>query len=274
MQADEELLLLEALDMYGLGNWGAVGEHVNRGAAECAAHYERIYLRSPAFPEPTPAPEMAGVRMTCLFSPSCSVFVSFLLVCFVPILVLKCKGGAVPAYTVHPPLFGGGHARRPLPSPTLLSSQLLQIDPAAWIKERQRSRQEPSEPQAQAAARTKADSSAAGADGKTAAAELTKAPQQQNGVAAGSAGDEEMAGSPSAQGGADGTGGVKAEPKAEPATQPHQAANTAAATDSAPGSSRSGDADVDAAAGGADAAASHLDAVKQEDDSKPQVDFS
>lgn len=48
--------------MYGLGNWAAVGEHVNRNPAECAAHYEHIYLASPAFPEPTPAPEMEGVR--------------------------------------------------------------------------------------------------------------------------------------------------------------------------------------------------------------------
>lgn len=62
MQADEELLLLEALDMYGLGNWGAVGDHVNREPAACAAHYERIYLASPDFPRPTPAPEMEGVR--------------------------------------------------------------------------------------------------------------------------------------------------------------------------------------------------------------------
>ena len=39
-QADEELLLLEGLEMYGLGNWAAVGEHVNRSPAECAAYYE------------------------------------------------------------------------------------------------------------------------------------------------------------------------------------------------------------------------------------------
>lgn len=63
-QADQELLLLEALDMYGLGNWAAVGEHCNRAPQQCAAHYEAIYLRSPAFPLATPAPEMAGVRPT------------------------------------------------------------------------------------------------------------------------------------------------------------------------------------------------------------------
>ena len=48
--------------MYGLGNWAAVGEHCNRAPQQCAAHYEAIYLRSPAFPLATPAPEMAGVR--------------------------------------------------------------------------------------------------------------------------------------------------------------------------------------------------------------------
>ena len=155
-----------------------------------------------------------------------------------------------------------------------LLAQLLQIDPAAWIKERQRTRQEPGEAQAQAAARMKAVSSAAGADGKPAAAEPAEPPQQPNGVAAGGAGDEELAGHPPAQGGADSTGIVKAEPKAEPATQPHQAATTAAAaTDSDPVSSRSGDAGVDVAADGADAAASQHAAIKQDDDSKPQVDF-
>lgn len=60
-QADEELLLLEALDMYGLGNWSAIGDHCNRPPQQCAAHYESIYLRSPAFPLATPAPEMDGV---------------------------------------------------------------------------------------------------------------------------------------------------------------------------------------------------------------------
>ena len=34
MQADEELLLLEAIDMSGLGNWAAVAEHVGTKSKE------------------------------------------------------------------------------------------------------------------------------------------------------------------------------------------------------------------------------------------------
>lgn len=267
--------------MYGLGNWGAVGEHVNRGAAECAAHYERIYLRSPAFPEPTPAPEMAGVRIPVPIAPPQRVdfaVLSFLFCVlgfpsssFLPVLIWLYRGGAVPTYSLNPPLFEADHARRPAQFNCCLS-RLLQIDPAAWIKERQRTRQEPGEAQAQAATRTKAGSGAAGADGKLAAAELAEASQQPNGVAAGSAGNEEVAGEPPAQGGADGTGVVKAEPQAEAATQPHGATEAAAgATSSAPVSARSGDAEVDAAANGADAGASQRAVVKQDDNSKPQV---
>jgi Myb-like DNA-binding domain len=126
-QADEELLLLEALDMYGLGNWGAVGEHVNRGAAECAAHYERIYLRSPAFLEPTPAPEMAGVRTAFPFAPpqrmdfgvlpSRFVFLSFLLLSssYPP---LDVPGWRSPCIHSEPTPTEAVHARRPVPSPT------------------------------------------------------------------------------------------------------------------------------------------------------------
>ena len=29
--------------------------------ADCKAHYLSVYVGSPAFPEPTPAPEMAGI---------------------------------------------------------------------------------------------------------------------------------------------------------------------------------------------------------------------
>ena len=34
LQADEELLLLEAIDMSGLGNWAAVAEHVGTKSKE------------------------------------------------------------------------------------------------------------------------------------------------------------------------------------------------------------------------------------------------
>jgi transcriptional adapter 2-alpha len=62
-QADEELLLLEAIDMYGLGNWAAVAEHVGtKSTTECRRHYFDVYLNSKDFPSPQPAPEMANVR--------------------------------------------------------------------------------------------------------------------------------------------------------------------------------------------------------------------
>ena len=63
MQADEELLLLEAVDMFGLGNWAAIGEHVGtKSQEECRAHYNSVYINSPAFPEPTPLPSMANLN--------------------------------------------------------------------------------------------------------------------------------------------------------------------------------------------------------------------
>lgn len=61
-QADEELLLLEGVDMAGLGNWAAVAEHVGTKNQEaCKQHYYGIYINSPAFPEPVPAPSMASI---------------------------------------------------------------------------------------------------------------------------------------------------------------------------------------------------------------------
>lgn len=62
MQADEELLLLEGVDMAGLGNWAAVAEHVGtKGQDSCRQHYYDTYINSPAFPEPVPAPSMAFI---------------------------------------------------------------------------------------------------------------------------------------------------------------------------------------------------------------------
>jgi hypothetical protein len=62
-QADEELLLLEGIDMFGLGNWTAVAEHVGtKGQEGCRDHYYSVYIDSPAFPEPAPLPSMANVN--------------------------------------------------------------------------------------------------------------------------------------------------------------------------------------------------------------------
>ena len=62
-QADEEMLLLEAVEMYGLGNWAAVAEHVGtKGEAACQGHYYAVYVDVPSFPEPTPLPSMLYVN--------------------------------------------------------------------------------------------------------------------------------------------------------------------------------------------------------------------
>ncbi|KAG2489501.1 hypothetical protein HYH03_011953 [Edaphochlamys debaryana] len=60
--ADEEILLLEAIDQYGLGNWGGVSEHVGgKTPAQCRVHFMQIYIDCPTMPLPTPAPEMDQV---------------------------------------------------------------------------------------------------------------------------------------------------------------------------------------------------------------------
>ncbi|XP_062013646.1 transcriptional adapter ADA2b [Rosa rugosa] len=51
--ADDEILLLEATEMYGLGNWAEVAEHVGTKSKEqCIEHYTNVYLNSPYFPLP------------------------------------------------------------------------------------------------------------------------------------------------------------------------------------------------------------------------------
>ncbi|GAA5988460.1 hypothetical protein JCM5350_005200 [Sporobolomyces pararoseus] len=51
--ADEELLLIEGAEMYGLGNWSDISEHVGgRTKEECKLHYEETYLNSNEWPLP------------------------------------------------------------------------------------------------------------------------------------------------------------------------------------------------------------------------------
>ncbi|KAH9745245.1 transcriptional adapter ADA2 [Citrus sinensis] len=51
--ADEEILLLEGIEMYGFGNWGEVSEHVGtKSKSQCIDHYNAIYMNSPCFPLP------------------------------------------------------------------------------------------------------------------------------------------------------------------------------------------------------------------------------
>ncbi|GAA5937083.1 hypothetical protein JCM1841_001878 [Sporobolomyces salmonicolor] len=51
--ADEELLLIEGAEMYGLGNWADIAEHVGgRTKEECQAHYMETYIESEEYPLP------------------------------------------------------------------------------------------------------------------------------------------------------------------------------------------------------------------------------
>jgi transcriptional adapter 2-alpha len=51
--ADEELLLVEGLEMFGLGNWETISEHIGtKNAIQVAQHYDRIYVKSDAWPYP------------------------------------------------------------------------------------------------------------------------------------------------------------------------------------------------------------------------------
>ncbi|CZT09613.1 probable transcriptional adapter 2 [Rhynchosporium agropyri] len=52
--ADEELLLLEGCEIYGLGSWADVADHIGgyRDKNEVRLHYENIYLKSSNFPLP------------------------------------------------------------------------------------------------------------------------------------------------------------------------------------------------------------------------------
>ncbi|XWS12953.1 hypothetical protein CRYUN_Cryun37aG0134100 [Craigia yunnanensis] len=51
--ADDEMLLLEGIEMYGLGNWAEVVEHVGTKSKEkCINHYSNVYMKSTFFPLP------------------------------------------------------------------------------------------------------------------------------------------------------------------------------------------------------------------------------
>ncbi|EGW30890.1 uncharacterized protein SPAPADRAFT_62780 [Spathaspora passalidarum NRRL Y-27907] len=51
--ADEELLLIQGCETFGLGNWADIADHIgNRSKEEVAAHYYKIYLESKDYPLP------------------------------------------------------------------------------------------------------------------------------------------------------------------------------------------------------------------------------
>eukprot|EP00124_Ichthyophonus_hoferi_P002334 Ihof_evm8s154 gene=Ihof_evmTU8s154 len=51
--ADEELLLLEAIEMYGFGNWTDISDHVGtKTTQDCEQHYFNTYINVPTAPLP------------------------------------------------------------------------------------------------------------------------------------------------------------------------------------------------------------------------------
>ena len=51
--AEEELLLLESIEMYGVGNWRDVSEHVgSHSRQDCEYHYVERYMKSSSKPLP------------------------------------------------------------------------------------------------------------------------------------------------------------------------------------------------------------------------------
>ena len=55
------MLLLEGVELYGLGNWVKVAEHVGKLPEDCKAHYFQVYVETDTFPVPQAQPEMEGV---------------------------------------------------------------------------------------------------------------------------------------------------------------------------------------------------------------------
>ncbi|XP_073127088.1 transcriptional adapter ADA2b-like [Henckelia pumila] len=50
---DEEMMLLEGLDIYGLSDWSKVADYVGtKSKSQCIDHYNMMYMNSPCFPLP------------------------------------------------------------------------------------------------------------------------------------------------------------------------------------------------------------------------------
>ncbi|KAL1915166.1 uncharacterized protein VTP21DRAFT_7647 [Calcarisporiella thermophila] len=62
--ADEELLLLQGLEKFGMGNWKAVAKHVKtRTKEECEKHYLEIYVNSDKWPLPRTISSLDGIDL-------------------------------------------------------------------------------------------------------------------------------------------------------------------------------------------------------------------
>ncbi|KAI9207154.1 uncharacterized protein BJ171DRAFT_292331 [Polychytrium aggregatum] len=61
--AEEELMLVEGLELFGLGNWDQISEHIGtKNKLECAKHYNEIYIQSATWPSPTPSRSFSGMQ--------------------------------------------------------------------------------------------------------------------------------------------------------------------------------------------------------------------
>ncbi|RKO92336.1 hypothetical protein BDK51DRAFT_20270 [Blyttiomyces helicus] len=59
--ADEEMLLVEGLEMFGIGNWEQIAEHIGtKNKLECAEHYDRVFVNSEDWPMPVCEGEESG----------------------------------------------------------------------------------------------------------------------------------------------------------------------------------------------------------------------
>jgi len=57
--AEEEELLLQAQDAYGIGNWEAIADHVGtKVKEECEKHYVEYYLNTETYPLPVKCERM------------------------------------------------------------------------------------------------------------------------------------------------------------------------------------------------------------------------
>lgn len=61
--ADEELLLLEGVSLFGFGNWSEIANHVGtKSKGKCETHYNQVYLQSKTAPLPDPSLKLSSTK--------------------------------------------------------------------------------------------------------------------------------------------------------------------------------------------------------------------
>lgn len=73
-RADEELLLIEGCEQFGVGNWKDISEHIgSKEPAACESHYHSVYLNWSGAPNPNPQQIIkaaTGVERPAILMPS------------------------------------------------------------------------------------------------------------------------------------------------------------------------------------------------------------